>query len=76
MNLCGKYKFLFSYLIFLRNKNDKVSQFCYKMNLCMQSIINLQQTYILGFLLDPDKVPGIAHFCEHMLFLGTEKVSC
>lgn len=22
---------------------------------------------------DPDNVPGLAHFCEHMLFLGTEK---
>lgn len=23
---------------------------------------------------DPDDIPGLAHFCEHMLFLGTEKV--
>ena len=30
--------------------------------------------YNLGHLVDPDDVPGIAHFCEHMLFLGTEKV--
>ena len=22
---------------------------------------------------DPDELPGLAHFCEHMLFLGTEK---
>ena len=22
---------------------------------------------------DPDNVPGLAHLCEHMLFLGTEK---
>lgn len=22
---------------------------------------------------DPDHIPGLAHFCEHMLFLGTEK---
>lgn len=22
---------------------------------------------------DPDHLPGLAHFCEHMLFLGTEK---
>jgi len=22
---------------------------------------------------DPDDIPGLAHFCEHMLFLGTEK---
>lgn len=22
---------------------------------------------------DPDEIPGLAHFCEHMLFLGTEK---
>ena len=23
---------------------------------------------------DPEDLPGLAHFCEHMLFLGTEKV--
>lgn len=28
---------------------------------------------ILGFMSDPDDLPGLAHFCEHMLFLGTEK---
>lgn len=22
---------------------------------------------------DPKDLPGLAHFCEHMLFLGTEK---
>lgn len=22
---------------------------------------------------DPQELPGLAHFCEHMLFLGTEK---
>lgn len=22
---------------------------------------------------DPQEIPGLAHFCEHMLFLGTEK---
>ncbi|XP_065653291.1 insulin-degrading enzyme-like isoform X1 [Hydra vulgaris] len=27
----------------------------------------------VGFENDPDDVPGIAHFCEHMLFLGTHK---
>ncbi|CAK0801046.1 unnamed protein product, partial [Prorocentrum cordatum] len=25
-----------------------------------------------GFYLDPDELPGLAHFCEHMLFLGTK----
>jgi len=28
----------------------------------------------IGNLSDPDDFPGLAHFCEHMLFLGTEKV--
>jgi len=23
---------------------------------------------------DPAELPGLAHFCEHMVFLGTEKV--
>ena len=27
----------------------------------------------VGHLSDPDDIPGLAHFCEHMLFLGTEK---
>ncbi|TFK76345.1 insulin-degrading enzyme [Pluteus cervinus] len=27
----------------------------------------------VGHLYDPDDMPGLAHFCEHMLFLGTEK---
>lgn len=27
----------------------------------------------IGHLSDPWELPGIAHFCEHMLFLGTQK---
>ena len=27
----------------------------------------------IGYLSDPVSSPGLAHFCEHMLFLGTEK---
>lgn len=27
----------------------------------------------VGYLSDPDELPGLAHFCEHMLFLGTQK---
>lgn len=27
----------------------------------------------VGFLSDPEHLPGLAHFCEHMLFLGTKK---
>lgn len=27
----------------------------------------------VGFHSDPDEIPGLAHFCEHMLFLGTDK---
>ncbi|KAI9981131.1 hypothetical protein PInf_010554 [Phytophthora infestans] len=27
----------------------------------------------VGFHSDPDDIPGLAHFCEHMLFLGTAK---
>ena len=26
-----------------------------------------------GSLNDPDEVQGIAHFCEHMLFMGSKK---
>eukprot|EP00913_Durusdinium_trenchii_P032680 g30589.t1 len=27
----------------------------------------------LGFYSDPEDLPGLAHFCEHMLFLGTKE---
>lgn len=27
----------------------------------------------IGHLSDPDEIPGLAHFLEHMLFMGTEK---
>lgn len=27
----------------------------------------------VGSFCDPDDLPGLAHFCEHMLFLGTKK---
>lgn len=27
----------------------------------------------VGSYSDPDDVPGLAHFLEHMLFMGTEK---
>ncbi len=27
----------------------------------------------VGSFLDPEELPGLAHFLEHMLFLGTEK---
>ncbi|BFF98691.1 insulin-degrading enzyme [Drosophila madeirensis] len=27
----------------------------------------------VGHMSDPQNLPGLAHFCEHMLFLGTEK---
>lgn len=27
----------------------------------------------IGYYEDPDDLPGLAHFCEHLLFMGTEK---
>ncbi|XP_022689260.1 insulin-degrading enzyme-like [Varroa jacobsoni] len=30
-------------------------------------------TVQVGYLSDPPEIPGIAHFCEHMLLLGTKK---
>ncbi|TPP63358.1 Insulin-degrading enzyme [Fasciola gigantica] len=30
-------------------------------------------TVNVGSLCDPRQLPGLAHFCEHMLFLGTER---
>lgn len=28
----------------------------------------------VGDLMNPDDLPGLAHFCEHLLFMGTKKV--
>lgn len=28
----------------------------------------------VGYFSDPETIPGLAHFLEHMLFMGTEKV--
>lgn len=30
-------------------------------------------TVSVGHMSDPEQLPGLAHFCEHMLFLGTRK---
>lgn len=30
-------------------------------------------TVDVGHMSDPNDIPGLAHFCEHMLFLGTDK---
>ncbi|KAG5440368.1 hypothetical protein PCANB_001938 [Pneumocystis canis] len=27
----------------------------------------------VGYFSDPDEIPGLAHFCEHLLFMGTKK---
>ena len=27
----------------------------------------------VGHLMDPVELPGLAHFCEHMLFMGSQK---
>ena len=29
--------------------------------------------YLVGSYSDPEDIPGLAHFLEHMLFMGTEK---
>ena len=31
-----------------------------------------RERFSAGYFSDPEDVPGLAHFCEHMLFLGTE----
>lgn len=28
----------------------------------------------VGHLQDPEDLQGLAHFCEHLMFMGTEKV--
>ncbi|KAK0408400.1 hypothetical protein QR680_003933 [Steinernema hermaphroditum] len=39
----------------------------------LSSAVVLIGTVRLGHLMDPKELPGLAHFCEHMLFLGTKK---
>ena len=29
----------------------------------------------VGHLSDPEDLQGLAHFCEHLMFMGTDKVS-
>src|SRR5690606_13984295 len=29
--------------------------------------------YLIGSFHDPENIPGLAHFLEHLLFMGTEK---
>ena len=33
----------------------------------------LNLIFFTGFFSDPQNVPGLAHFLEHLLFMGTEK---
>lgn len=42
-------------------------------NNIIASEYNFQFLFIAGHLMDPWELPGTAHFCEHMLFLGTDK---
>ena len=35
--------------------------------------VELRLVVNAGSILESDKQQGLAHFCEHMLFLGTEK---
>ena len=37
------------------------------------NLFNLQLYHSTGAMNDPVELPGLAHFCEHMLFLGTGK---
>lgn len=37
------------------------------------SEIDCYYYFASGYMSDPDNIPGLAHFCEHMLFLGTKK---
>ena len=41
---------------------------------CIYVLSEPIQSCTAGSLKDPDDLPGLAHFCEHMLFLGTQKV--
>jgi insulysin len=43
------------------------------LNFIKQINKNLIFCQFKGYLVDP--VPGLAHFCEHMLFLGSKKVN-
>lgn len=45
---------------------------CYKICLYLWGYY-IELIVPIGYLSDPENIPGLAHFCEHMLFLGTEK---
>ncbi len=47
---------------------------CYQANVLGNSGLIFLYMYLIGSMSDPDDIPGLAHFCEHMAFLGTKKV--
>ena len=58
--------------------NYRVLHLTNGMNICLVS--NPYQIFAaaaldvhVGSMSDPDDIPGLAHFCEHLLFMGTEK---
>ena len=62
------------YLCFKLNQGYRVACFCRKHLAFDHLPFNLLTIiYTLGSFKDPVELPGLAHFCEHMLFLGTEK---
>lgn len=49
---------------------QSVSMQCF---LALPNIMVFSSNCPAGSLSDPENISGLAHFCEHMLFLGTEK---
>lgn len=46
---------------------------CGGINTKKMKINSVAYIYIVGSYSDPEDIPGLAHFLEHMLFMGTEK---
>lgn len=68
-------------LVYLHNiysKDFRIAPFLL-LSVCMVGVVMLTDvsnhvfSILSGSLSDPPNIAGLSHFCEHMLFLGTQK---
>ena len=55
-------------LLLLRKNKSIFKNFLFFVSANFDTNSNLSR-----YMLDPKEFPGLAHFCEHMLFMGSEK---
>ncbi|KAL0485920.1 insulysin [Acrasis kona] len=67
---------------FIKSKSDERKYRCVELNNGLQALLISDQSSTdsaasmdvhVGYMSDPKTTPGLAHFCEHMLFLGSKQ---